>query len=740
MAGVSAIALWPDRPLAVVPGIFAVALALPSLWSHLGTFCEDGSGSDGAAVYILLAVWETALVAFEYAPPLRPLRGTRSVLLLIAAVLAAAPSSFSAARVWKEMKSRAVPQVSGGGGGGGSASIGGGGSNTCGDVSDAGSDCRRGSPRRTPRRWWWWWWWWWSRRLGGFFFPPPYSFSAAQQGCSSSYCCCCGGSTNHSEAWEWDCLERPSPTTATPFVAAMVTVAITLGLALGAPSTSTSVAAASEKCPSMASAMALEESAAAERGDSAAVDPLATVSKVRVVNFNVYMGYDRRGENSSFRVVELLKRLEADVAALQETGLMRLTLGNRHYAWAVARAAGMVLAAAAPVSEDTWGCAILSRLPVLSWGWARLPRGPGENACEAHATLSLGPGRGVATVVNVHLGNEGDTELQVTGLLSLLEDLRKQDLRKNYLRQSSRDEEDRRLLIVVGDFNFDSNSSGYSRLVSEAGLQSASNSSSIADYDVEDGFIANVSHYSAAAAEEVGDGSVAKKVYYFANAAAAAATDVHDDSTTKNAYYPGADYISEDVDDHSTGKVSYSFAAVAAAEDNIDDDSTSKRGYYFPATAAAAAAAAAAAEGMDSRPSLYRHPPSSAKKLEDYSAFHQVAVPMTKYDSSLRGILGGYSAQGGDASGSGAARDGYDGSSDGGDIQGHYGDDGDDDDEDGDDVLYFTFFAAEDGGISLASYEVHREFSQERYSDGYPSVTDFEVSCPSLSAEDLRLL
>lgn len=48
-----------------------------------------------------------------------------------------------------------------------------------------------------------------------------------------------------------------------------------------------------------------------------------------------------------------------------------------------------------------------------SWGWTRLPRGPGENACESHATLALGPGRGVATVVNVHLGNEGDTEIQV---------------------------------------------------------------------------------------------------------------------------------------------------------------------------------------------------------------------------------------------------------------------------------------------------------------------------------------
>lgn len=50
---------------------------------------------------------------------------------------------------------------------------------------------------------------------------------------------------------------------------------------------------------------------------------------------------------------------------------------------------------------------------LCSWGWRRLPRGPGENACEVHATLSLGEGLGVATVVNVHLGNEGDTEKQV---------------------------------------------------------------------------------------------------------------------------------------------------------------------------------------------------------------------------------------------------------------------------------------------------------------------------------------
>lgn len=39
--------------------------------------------------------------------------------------------------------------------------------------------------------------------------------------------------------------------------------------------------------------------------------------KLRLVNFNVYMGYDRLGEDNTFRVGKLLKELEADVAVLQ---------------------------------------------------------------------------------------------------------------------------------------------------------------------------------------------------------------------------------------------------------------------------------------------------------------------------------------------------------------------------------------------------------------------------------------
>lgn len=47
---------------------------------------------------------------------------------------------------------------------------------------------------------------------------------------------------------------------------------------------------------------------------------------------------------------------------------------------------------------------------------------------------------------------------------------------------------------------------------------------------------------------------------------------------------------------------------------------------------------------------------------------------------------------------------------------------------DDDGALDFVFYAAGEG-VSCTGYDVHREFSQERYADGYPSATDFEVSC-----------
>lgn len=58
-------------------------------------------------------------------------------------------------------------------------------------------------------------------------------------------------------------------------------------------------------------------------------------------------------------------------------------------------------------------------------------------------------------------------------------------------------------------------------------------------------------------------------------------------------------------------------------------------------------------------------------------------------------------------------------------------DDGGEDDS----ALDFVFYWSDGSrvgrrALSCVDYRVHREYSQERYADGYPSVTDFEILCP----------
>lgn len=284
------------------------------------------------------------------------------------------------------------------------------------------------------------------------------------------------------------------------------------------------------------------------------------------------------------------------------------------------------------------------------------------------------------------------TAIQVTGLLSLLEGLRaREDLRnsreqdrrrqhRRLRRRTSRrrrirgEEEqqheeslgDRRLLIVLGDFNFDSSSSGYQRLLSEAGLVSAA---------------ANCSSITAAAAA----------------------------------------------------------AATTAA--------TTKEGDAGESVAVSDSAATEAVAASPTEPS----PPGVVQRHEKVSRAPSPSRARAVFwgdgrggndrdvGAEIRGVGGvwgddsGGDAEGDDAvanagDGSGARGDGIDSSTayhdaDAGAVAG--ADDG---------ALDFVFFEAVgdggDGGVSCGGYEVRREFSQQRYADGYPSVTEFDVSCP----------
>ena len=186
-------------------------------------------------VYILLTVWETALVAFEYAPPLRPLRGTRSTLLVLAALLSAAPSSLSGARSRK--RRRGGRRVVGGGFGDDGGVVGG--------VAlfpvGRGSAERRRSSRRRPRE------------------APS------------------GGGGRRSNARQiCPALPPASPSTtpAAAAAAAAVTVAVAVGLAFGAPSTSSTAFGGDgvHQCSTAAGVAAFEEPepGAPQLGDAAA--------------------------------------------------------------------------------------------------------------------------------------------------------------------------------------------------------------------------------------------------------------------------------------------------------------------------------------------------------------------------------------------------------------------------------------------------------------------------------------
>lgn len=184
-------------------------------------------------MYILLTVWETALVAFEYAPPLRPLRGTRSTLLVLAALLSAAPSGLSGARSRK--RRRGGRRVVGGGFG----DDGGVGGVALFPVGRGSAERRRSSRRRPPEA---------PSGGGG-------RRSNARQNCPALP------------------PASPSTTPAAAAAAAAVTVAVAVGLAFGVPSTSSTAFGGDgvHQCSTAAGVAAFEEPepGAPQLGDAA---------------------------------------------------------------------------------------------------------------------------------------------------------------------------------------------------------------------------------------------------------------------------------------------------------------------------------------------------------------------------------------------------------------------------------------------------------------------------------------
>jgi endonuclease/exonuclease/phosphatase family metal-dependent hydrolase len=138
-----------------------------------------------------------------------------------------------------------------------------------------------------------------------------------------------------------------------------------------------------------------------------------TDGTLRIALANVHYGYDVEGHQRALEVGELLAGLDADVIALNEVDRGWTITGSPDLLSTYALATGMTPVFAA-ATDEVWGNAILTRLPVLEVQRTRLPRGRDPLTRSAlTVVMELPDGSPLAFVVT-HLSNidrQGDTRL-----------------------------------------------------------------------------------------------------------------------------------------------------------------------------------------------------------------------------------------------------------------------------------------------------------------------------------------
>lgn len=141
--------------------------------------------------------------------------------------------------------------------------------------------------------------------------------------------------------------------------------------------------------------------------------PSAEAGALRLVSANVHYGFDVDGRQRALEVGDLLAELGADLIALNEVDRGWAIGGSHDLLSTYALATGLepVFGAA---SDEVWGNALLTRLPVLEVQRTRLPRGRDPLTRSALTVVVELPDGSPLGVVVTHLSNvdrQGDTRL-----------------------------------------------------------------------------------------------------------------------------------------------------------------------------------------------------------------------------------------------------------------------------------------------------------------------------------------
>jgi hypothetical protein len=124
--------------------------------------------------------------------------------------------------------------------------------------------------------------------------------------------------------------------------------------------------------------------------------------------WTIHFSLDNDMWSSEYRMRDVIKELELDVVGLLESDLQRIIMGNRDTTQFLAEDLGMYVDYGPGPNKHTWGCALLSKFPIVNSTHHLLPSPVGELAPAIHATLDV-YGEFVDVFV-FHSGQEEDPE------------------------------------------------------------------------------------------------------------------------------------------------------------------------------------------------------------------------------------------------------------------------------------------------------------------------------------------
>jgi endonuclease/exonuclease/phosphatase family metal-dependent hydrolase len=153
--------------------------------------------------------------------------------------------------------------------------------------------------------------------------------------------------------------------------------------------------------------------------------------ELRLVLANVHFGFDVDGRQRAREVARVLASLDADVIVLNEVDRGWLVTGSTDLLGIYASVTGLEAVFAA-ASDELWGNALLSRLPIVEVATERLPRGRDPLVRSALTVVIELPDGERLAIVGTHLSNvdrQGDTRLpQAQAIAGIVARLRERGL------------------------------------------------------------------------------------------------------------------------------------------------------------------------------------------------------------------------------------------------------------------------------------------------------------------------